>query len=173
MGALACSPPWPEGWEDEEEDPSEGAPDGDEDPSEVVPDSPVEAPSAPAGEDEDGSEAAGEVPSEVDAAGASEPLDGLDPVEDSVCWVAPDEDSGPAGAGDSGVLGEAASEPLLAGASEVAADGSTELASWALATPAGSSTSHMRAARTHAQSHALERLFLEELAFVPITTASP
>ena len=53
-----------------------------------------------------------------------------------------------------------------------AAEGSVELASWALATPAGSSTSHMRAARTHAQSHALERLFLEELAFILINTAS-
>jgi hypothetical protein len=130
----------------------------------------------PAVEGEDGSKAAGEgeLPSEVDVAGASEPLDALDPVEDSVCGVAPDEGSGVAGVDDSDGLGEAASEPLLAGASpEAAAEGSLVVASWALATPAGSSTSHIRAARTHAQSHALERLFLEELAFVPITTASP
>ena len=38
---------------------------------------------------------------------------------------------------------------------------------------AGSTASHMRAARIHAPNHALERLFLEELTVVPITTSSP
>jgi hypothetical protein len=175
VGAVAGSPPWAEGWDEEEED---------EDPSEVVPDSPAGAPSAPDVEGEDDSVAAGEVSFGVDEAGASEPLDALDPsgdsvgwvapAEDSVGWVVPAEDSFPAGADDSGVLGEAASEPLPAGASsEVAVEGSVEVASWALATPAGSITSHTRAARSPAQSHALERLCLEELAFIPITTASP
>jgi hypothetical protein len=125
-------------------------------------------------DDEDGSGAADELPSEVEGAGASEPLDELDPPEDSVCWVAPVEDSDGGGAGDSDVVGDAASEPLLAGASpEAAVEGSVEVPSWALATAAGSITNHTRAPRSQAQTHALERLFLEELAFDSITTASP
>ena len=124
-------------------------------------------------EDEDVSEPADEASPDADGAGASGALEPLDPLEDSVCWEPPAGDSGWGDAGDSGAPADAVSLPLLDGASsEAAADASVELASWALATPTGSSTSHTRAPRSHAQSHALERLFLEELAFILITTAS-
>ena len=78
VGAVAASPPWPEGpGEDEDED-------EDEEPSEVVPDSSVEAPSAPDVEDAGVSEPAEEPSPDPDGADSSGALGVLDPLA-SVC----------------------------------------------------------------------------------------
>ena len=165
-GPVVPSEPGLSAWEDEEAGPSAAGAD-----------SPVEAPS----------------PSPVGAGAASVPVDWdspeasgagaswvLDPLEDSGCEEPAEEDSASAGVDsgvpavpDSGAPGGVASSEVAGEGSEDAGVDSAEPASWALATPTGSSASHAIAASSAAQSHALERPFLEEPAAFLIIPASP